>query len=187
MRYSYEFKMLCVEMYREGRYPDTPSGITSKRFHKSIREWVRIFDAQGPEALRHRSSSKRWTGDERLALVCRVIAGESCSSVALSAGINSGQLYQWVQRYIINGYEGLAEMKRGRAPKEPTVKKNTTPKPLTESEREELIRLRAENEYIKAENEVIKKEIALRHEKWAAELKAKKQRSSKNLEKKDIN
>lgn len=32
-------------------------------------------------------------------------------------------------------------------------------RPLNESEREELIRLRAENEYIKAENEVIKKRL----------------------------
>ena len=46
-------------------------------------------------------------------------------------------------------------------------------RPLNESEREELIRLRAENEYIKAENEVIKKEIALREERHAAQLKAK--------------
>ena len=67
------------------------------------------------------------------------------------------------------------------------MKTKVNPAPLTESEREELIRLRAEIEYIKAENEVIKKEIALRHEKWAAELKAKKQRSSKNSEKKDTN
>ena len=65
---------------------------------------------------------------------------------------------------------------------------------LTESEREELIRLRAEIEYIKseneeirAENEVIKKRIALRQEKEAARLKAKKQQSSKNSAKKDIN
>jgi hypothetical protein len=64
--------------------------------------------------------------------------------------------------------------------------KQVTPAPLTESEREELIRLRAENEYIKAENEVIKKEIALRQEK-AAQLKAKKQQLSKNSVKKDIN
>ena len=56
-----------------------------------------------------------------------------------------------------------------------------------ESEYEELIRLRAENEYIKAENEVIKKRIALRQEKEAARLKAKKQQSSKSSEKKDIN
>ena len=53
------------------------------------------------------------------------------------------------------------------------MKKNVIPAPLTESEREELIRLRAENEYIKAENEVIKKRIALRQEKEVARLKAK--------------
>ena len=64
--------------------------------------------------------------------------------------------------------------------------KQVIPAPLTESEREELIRLRAENEYIKAENEVIKKEIALRQEK-AAQLKAKKQQSSRSFVKKDIN
>ena len=50
-----------------------------------------------------------------------------------------------------------------------------------------MIRLRAENEYIKAENEVIKKEIALREEKHAAQLKARKQRSSKSCVKKDTN
>ena len=66
------------------------------------------------------------------------------------------------------------------------MKRKTSPTPLTESEREELIRLRAEIEYIKAENEVIKKEIALREERYAAQLKAKKQRSSKNSGKKDI-
>ena len=62
-----------------------------------------------------------------------------------------------------------------------------SPRKLNESEYEELVRLRAENEYIKVEIEVIKKEIALREEKEAARLKAKKQRSSKNLEKKDTN
>ena len=65
------------------------------------------------------------------------------------------------------------------------MKKTPAPAQLTESEREELIRLRAENEYIKAEIEVIKKEIALREEKEAARLKAKKQRSSKNFVIKD--
>lgn len=64
------------------------------------------------------------------------------------------------------------------------TKKTINPKPLTESEREELIRLRVENEYIKAENEIIKKEIALREKKYAAQLRAKKQRLSKNSKKK---
>ena len=65
--------------------------------------------------------------------------------------------------------------------------KSIQPKELTESEREELLRLRAEVEYYKAENEIIKKEIALREEKHAAQLKAKKQRLSKNSGRKDTN
>ena len=76
------------------------------------------------------------------------------------------------------GYSGLVNKKKGRKSKgEANMKKDRKPAPLTESEREELIRLRTEVEYIKIENEVIKKEIALREEKWAAQLKAKKQRS----------
>lgn len=81
-------------------------------------------------------------------------------------------------------------MKKGRRPKGLDMKKKlniNNPKKLEESEYEELIRLRAENAYIKAENNVIKKEIALREEKEAAHLNAGKQQSSKNSKKKDIN
>ena len=66
------------------------------------------------------------------------------------------------------------------------MKKKAVPAELTPSEREEMIRLRAENERLRVENAVIKKEIALREERWAAQLRAKKQRSSKNSEKKDM-
>lgn len=186
MRYSNEFKMKCVEMYYNGIYPDTPEGISEWRFHKTIRGWVRVFESGGEDALLHSSVNRVWTTEERYALVARVIAGEACAAVAISAGLNPGQLYQWVQKYKTMGYNGL-NMRKGRTPKDYTMKADNNPKPLSESEREELIRLRAENEYIKAENEVIKKQIALRHEKWAAQLKAKKQQSSKISAKKDIN
>ena len=98
-------------------------------------------------------------------------------------------LYQWVRKYKIYGYNGLVDKEKGRKSKHPDMKKSNihNPRKLEESEYEELIRLRAENKYIKAENEVIKKQIALRHEKWAAQLKAKKQQSSKSSAKKDIN
>ena len=59
-------------------------------------------------------------------------------------------------------------------------------KKVVPAEREEMIGLRAENERMRAEIAVIKKEIALREERYAAQLKAKKQRSSKNSVKKDI-
>ena len=66
------------------------------------------------------------------------------------------------------------------------MKKKIEPAELTPSEREEMIRLKAENERLRAENAVIKKEIALREERWATQLKAKKQRSSKDSVKKDM-
>lgn len=100
--------------------------------------------------------------------------------------MNPGQLHQWVCRYKIFGYNGLVDKKKGRKPKEGSeMKRSTNPKPLSESEREELIRLRAENEYIKAENEVIKKEDRLERRKMGLQqLKAEKAAIVKELREK---
>ena len=49
MRYSYEFKRKCVEMYHQGLYPDTPDGLDTKRFRHKVREWVRIEESNGSE------------------------------------------------------------------------------------------------------------------------------------------
>ena len=189
MRYSYDYKRKCVELYREGRWPETPDGIKDpKNFREMIRRWARKEEANSPDVLRHKGQNKEWRPEERLELVSKVLAGESVTSVAINAGIDSGLLYRWVRKYRNEGYNGLVSLKKGRAPKEPQMKKinYNNPRKLNESEYEELVRLRAENAYIKAEIEVIKKEIALREEKEAARLKAKKQRSSKNSEKTDI-
>ena len=189
MRYSYEYKRKCVELYRQGIYLKTPEGISEKSFKTTVRKWVRIEDSQGPDALRHKGQNKIWTPEDKLVLISQVLSGKSNRSVAFEAGINDGMLYQWVRKYKIYGYNGLIDKKKGRKSKNPDMKKLNinNPRKLKESEYEELIRLRAENEYIKAEIEVIKKEIALREEKEAALLKAKKQQSSKNFAKKDIN
>jgi transposase-like protein len=186
MRYSYEFKRRCVELYREGKWPETPEGVKQKRFRYEIREWVRLEESNGPEVLKHQSRNKNWTPESRYELVAQVLAGKSMTSVAVEAGIATGLLYQWVRKYQTMGYNGLVDLKKGRRPKDPEMKKinHNNPRKLEESEYEELIRLRAENEYIKAENAIIKKEIALREEKEAARLKAKKQRLSKNSGKK---
>jgi len=189
MRYSYEYKRKCVELYRQGRWPETPDGIKDPEiFHHMIRRWVRMEEANGPDVLKHKNQNREWKSEERLELIFRVLAGASIASVAIDAGISKGLLYQWVRKYKTEGYNGLAKMRKGRPPKEPQMKKvnYNNPRKPDESEYEELLRLRAENAYIKAEIEVIKKEIALREEKEAAQLKAKKQRSSKNSKKTGI-
>ena len=187
MKYSWEYKLKCIEIYRQGKWPETPEGVTKSQFHHTIREWVRTEEACGSGALKHKPHSKEWTPEEKFELVSKVLAGSSGTGVAIAAGINSGQLYNWIKKYKMEGYEGLVAQRKGRPPKEPPMKKKVDPAPLTESEREELIRLREEIEYWKAENAVIKKEIALREERMAAQLKAKKQRSSKNSVIKDTN
>ena len=186
MKYSYEYKRMCVEMYRKGKWAETPDGIQKENFHKMIQGWSRIEESCGPDALQHKNQNKVWTAEEKYELVAKVMAGASCKGTAYAAGIDSGLLYQWVQRYKIEGYEGLVAKRKGRPPKEAPMKKKAAPAELTPSEREEMVRLRARVEYLEAENAVIKKEIALREEKWAEQLKAKKQRSSKNSVKKDM-
>lgn len=182
MRYSYEFKRKCIDMYRQGLLPDVPDGLSKYDFKKMIRRWVRIEEANRPEALKHKKQNSVLAVEEKLALVSKVIAGESYLSVAIQAGIANGLLYQWVSKYRNFGYNGLINKKKGRKRKNSDMKKTGISKQpkIKESEYEELIRLRSENEYMKAEIEIIKKEIALREEKEAARLKARKQRLSKN-------
>ena len=115
MRYSYEFKRKCVELYRDGKWPATPEGVKQRRFRYEIREWVRIEEANGPEALKHQSRNKSWTPESRYELVAQVLAGKSISGVAMEAGINSGLLYQWVRKYKAKGYNGLVDIKKAEA------------------------------------------------------------------------
>jgi len=182
MRYSYEFKKECVELYRQGKWMETPEGIKQEAFRSSIRYWIRLVDLHGEEILKHKEQNKEWSAEEIFKLVSKVLAGNSCKSVAIEAGISDGQLNNWVNKYKDFGYNSLEIKKRGRNPEMNDKNENTNidPKPLNESEREELIRLREEVRYLKTERAVEKKLDALRREKYAAYLKAKKQQSSEN-------
>ena len=190
MRYDYEFKKMCVDLYRQGKWPETPEGYNDPgNFHVMIRRWARAEKANGPQVLKH-GKQHPWTPEEKLKLITKVLAGRTAQSVALEAGIESRLLYDWVQKYKIYGYNGLVSKKKGRKSKDTAKMKKVNinnPRKLQESEYEELLRLREENALIKAENEVIKKRIALREEKEAARLKARKQRSSKNSATEDTN
>ena len=189
MRYSYEFKRKAIELFYQGEWPETPDGVRTDTFHKQIRDWVKLEQRHGSDINKCQGTKNYWPPEEKYELVCQVLSGQGLRAVAIVAGINSGQLYQWVHKYKTLGYNGLMNKPKGRPPKDCKMKvpKTISTRELKESEYEELIRLRAEIAYIKAENEVIKKEIALREEKEAARLKAKKQRLSKRSANKAIN
>lgn len=186
MKYDWEFKLKCVEKYMEGRWIEKPDYVScsDERFRKTIRQWVRIYERYGVDGLKHKSTNKCWTAEERYKLVAQVLAGSSIKSTAIEAGISDGQLYQWVRKYKLYGYDGL-QLRKGRKPKEEAMKKDK-PEELTPSEKEELILLRRQNEYLKAENAYLKKLRALIVQKKAeSSVKAKKQRLPENSEDKD--
>ena len=96
MKYSNEYKQMCIEMYYRGEYPETPEWLTLKKFHHTIRNWVRRSEKAGLESLEHKGNSRKWTPEEKLELVEKVLAGRGLQPVADEAGVNSGQLYNWM-------------------------------------------------------------------------------------------
>ena len=107
MHYSYEFKLMCVELYLSGSYPDIPEGVNPDTLKSNIRQWARLVDLHGPEVLKHKVFNKVWTPEEKFELVSKVIAGIPKKKVAIEAGINPGMLYQWLHKYKLQGYNGL--------------------------------------------------------------------------------
>ena len=113
MRYSWEFKLECVNKYKNGEFIITPENIKSREsFMAHVREWVKNYDDLGINGLKHSSTDKNWSPEERFELVARVLAGNSIRLVAKNAHIDSGQLYQWVRRYNEKGMDGLQCKKR---------------------------------------------------------------------------
>lgn len=187
MKYSWEFKLECVEKYLKGEWAEKPdcTKTSDRAFHNKILEWTRRYKLYGVDGLKQKSVNKDWTAEERFELVSQVLAGKSFREVAIPAEIDSGLLYQWVRKYKQFGYDGL-ELRKGRKPKDPDMTKKAKPKELEQSDYEKLKLLERENEYLRAENAYLKKLRALIVQKQAeSSVKAKRQPSSEDSEKKD--
>lgn len=69
MKYSYEFKLKCVDMYNQGLYMEPPDGVKATTFHRLIRVWARTIEACGTDALKHNNFNKDWSAEKRYELV----------------------------------------------------------------------------------------------------------------------
>ena len=176
MKYSWEFKLECVNKYKNGEFITLPVGLRSRNsFMNHVIIWAKTYDMLGVDGLKNSTTNKNWTPEKRFELVAKVLVGHSISSVAKNAHIDSGQLYQWVRRYNEKGMDGL-QCKKGRPTKQLVMKKKTKKTKLSVSEQEELKLLRERNEYLEMENEYLKKLDALVSKREAAEARAKKQK-----------
>ena len=176
MKYSWKFKLECVNKYKNGECVAI-AGTRNQRinFRTHVKEWAKNYDDLGIEGLKHSPTNKDWTPEKRFELVAKVLVGDSIRNVAKNAHINNGQLQQWVRKYNERGMDGL-QCKIGRPAKQFVMKKKAKKTKLSVSEQEELKLLRERNEYLEMENEYLKKLDALVSKREAAEARAKKQK-----------
>ena len=162
MKLTEEDKKRIIELRKQG----LGYGTIAKRFkivRSTIRKILYAYELHGHEGIKHPPKNKKYSAELKLEIIKRVFQGEP--KIRLAAEYNlpgAGTIVLWMKKYEELGYNGL-EGKQGRPRGRPNImtkkeKKNT---PLTNEEREELIRLRKEKEYLEMENEVLKKLDAL--------------------------
>ena len=168
MKYSKEFKLECVQRYKNGDYIEDPPEVKHSIFRDQVRKWARTYDSLGEEGLEH----GRPTLDinQRVELINRVEAGESYTSVALSAGILDDLLIKWHKIYKDKGIDGLKLLKRGRKPSMAKQNKEVAKKDPKDMSRDELLEAL---EMATIENEYLKKLSALVQKRKAQEQKKK--------------
>ena len=162
MKLTEEDKKRIIELRKQG----LGYGTIAKRFkigHSTIRKILYAYELPGHEGIKHPPKNKKYSAELKIEIIRRVFDGESKSSLAAEYNLpGAGTIVSWMKKYEELGYNGL-ECKQGRPRGRPKImtkeeKKNT---PLTNEEREELIRLRKEKEYLEMENEYLKKLDAL--------------------------
>ena len=169
MRWTKEEKLKMVLEYKKNGFTPVVKGCTKKTMYNHITMWVKIYDIYGENGLEHRS--RRWTIEDKLNAVQRVLDGESYHEVAHSLGMSSeSQVMTWHRKYLELGWDGLKLDGRGR-------KRKMGSKPIkpskSKSQAEEIVELRKRLEYLEAENAYLKKLAALVQQRKAQEQKKK--------------
>ena len=162
MKLTIEEKIKIIELRAKGLGFRTIAKLFKVRKSTIENIWHR-YEKHGIEGIKHPTKNKKYSSELKLEIIKRVFQGESKSSLAAEYNLpGAGTIVSWMKKYEELGYNGL-EGKQGRPRGRPNImtkeeKKNT---PLTNNEREELIRLRKEKEYLEMENEYLKKLDAL--------------------------
>ena len=161
MKYSKEFKLECVQRYKNGDYIKDPPGVKHKQFRMQVRRWAKIYDSLGESGLKHDKPTLNF--NQRIELIKRVEDGEPYTSVALSAGIQDNLLYKWHKIYQEKGIDGLKLLKRGKPSMAKTNKEvvKKDPKDMTREELLEALEMATiENEYLKKLSALVQKRKA---------------------------
>ena len=161
-KYSQEFKLKIVREYLKGTAGYTTIAKKHNISSKSvIQDWVNSYQLNGEDGLKHRKTKKAYTGDLKLRVIqYRQVNGLSYLQTANHFKLHSGSMVSnWQQLYNRGGYAALNQFS-GRPSKLQKQIKVALPD-VEATEKEELIRLREENEFLKMSIEYEKKLEAL--------------------------
>lgn len=151
-KYSKEFKLKVINDYYEGggshRYLAEKYGISAS---SQIHSWINTYEQDGEEGLNRKITKTKYFGEFKLRVIQyrqinRLSYEETANIFKISRGCT---IANWQRIYLEDGIGGL-NRPIGRSKKVPEQVKDKPPKKLKESEKEELIRLREENQYLKA-------------------------------------
>ena len=151
--YSKEFKAEIVQKYLDGSYSLADLHVKYKISIRTISIWVQNYyngienKDYDPKGEVYTMKSRKTTFEERLDIVKWVIANDmNYKEAADKNAVRYALIYQWVQKYLKNGEEGLKYRKRGPQGKA-KIDENTlseTERLKLELEREKALRERAE-------------------------------------------
>ena len=162
-KYSAEFKLKVISEYM---YGNSSYNSLCKKYkipsNSQLRVWINQYEQYGEEGLQNKLVKKKYSGEFKLrVLKYRQTNRLSYKETANHFDISQGStIASWQRQYNEEGFEGL-NRPIGRSKSMTLDKKNIEPEKLNESEREELIRLREENEFLRARHEYEKKLRAL--------------------------
>ena len=152
-KYTKEFKTKVVLEYLSGELGGRP--IVAKKHNipdSTLKNWINKYNSGGFDNLTKKLNNNKYTSEFKLSVIqYRQINNTSYRETAEHFNLANGSMvHRWEKSYRQRGLSGL-EDNRGRPKKDMSKadKKAKNEKPIVESEREELIRLREENKYLK--------------------------------------
>ena len=152
-KYTKKFKIKLIREYLSGKKGGQPALANKYNIPESTLEnRVNKYKSGGFDNLSKKLKNNKYTSEFKLSVIqYRQINNISYRQTAEHFDITNGSVIcNWEKAYRERGLSGL-EDNRGRPKKDmsKSKKKSKNEKPIVESEREELIRLREENKYLK--------------------------------------
>ena len=152
-KYKKEFKIKLVLEYLSGQTGGRPTLANKYNIPDSTLEnWINKYNSGGFDNLSKKLNNNKYTSEFKLSVIqYRQINNTSYRETAEHFNLANGSMvHRWEKSYRQRGLSGL-EDNRGRPKKDMSKADNKAKnqKTIEESEREELIRLREENKYLK--------------------------------------